>query len=174
MYKKWLPTWYSSSIHNINYDLLLSKGIKIIFSDLDNTIAPYNVEKPTQKEKDLINKLKKKNFKIIIISNNNIKRVDLFTKDLEVDSIANCKKPLTSKIKKYLELNNIKLDECVVIGDQIATDIWVANNLKVKSILVEPVQKRESIQSYLNRKLDKSIRKRLVKKELLNSIERSE
>ena len=44
MFKKFCPTWYSSSIHLIDLDFLLSNGIKYIICDLDNTIIPYDVK----------------------------------------------------------------------------------------------------------------------------------
>lgn len=41
----YIPDLYQKSIYNINYDLLISRGIKCILFDLDNTLVPVTVKK---------------------------------------------------------------------------------------------------------------------------------
>lgn len=172
MLKKWQPTWYSKSIHTIDFARLRKKRIKNILLDLDNTVVPYNVLVASEIEKYFFEYLKDLGFSITIISNNNEERVSTFCSKLNIPYVYSSKKPLSRKTKQYLKENHLLTDETVLIGDQIITDIWLANNLKVKSILVEPIQVKEAKITFLNRKLDKCIRKRLKKKGRLVSIER--
>ena len=66
MIEKYVPDIYQKSIYYINYDKLYKKGIRCIIFDLDNTISPPFVKKPTKRLKKLFDELKDKGFKIII------------------------------------------------------------------------------------------------------------
>ena len=67
--EKYVPDIYQKSIYTVDYSKLLSRGIKCLLFDLDNTIvAPRSNEMP-EKAKDLFVSLKQKGFKVIIFSN---------------------------------------------------------------------------------------------------------
>lgn len=72
---------YQQKIENINYQKLKKLGIKCLIFDLDNTIALINQDKITDSTKKLLNSLKK-DFKIVIISNNVNKRVKKYADTL--------------------------------------------------------------------------------------------
>lgn len=42
-------------------------------------------------------------------------------------------------------------DNTLFVGDQLFTDIWGANNARIRSILVQPIAKHEEIQIILKR-----------------------
>ena len=75
MLEKFVPDIYQKSIYDINYDTLKKRGIKCLIFDLDNTLVPVTVKKPTKKVSDLFEDLKRKGFKLIIASNSPKKRV---------------------------------------------------------------------------------------------------
>ena len=52
--EKYVPDIYQKSIYNINYDALLSRGIKFLMFDLDNTLAPITLKEPNKKTKELL------------------------------------------------------------------------------------------------------------------------
>jgi len=52
--------------------------------------------------------------------------------------------------------------------------MWCANKVGCKSILVEPIQKKESILTFFNRKIDRRIRKKYKKQGKLVSIMRED
>ena len=55
--EKYVPDMYQKSIHTINYDSLLSRGIKCLLFDLDNTLAPITEKTPNEKIADLENQI---------------------------------------------------------------------------------------------------------------------
>ncbi|GAI13187.1 unnamed protein product [marine sediment metagenome] len=66
-----------------------------------------------------------------------------------------------------------KKSETVVIGDQIFTDICGGNILKLLTILVVPIVKKDSMGTFLHRNFEKIIisfwlRKNIIKKEVGN------
>ena len=127
---------------------------------MDNTLAPYNVELPDERTIEFFKHLKDEGFKVIIVSNNSGKRVATYSKMLDIDCLAGAKKPFASTLRKFLLKNNINLDECVLIGDQMMTDIICANKLNIKCVLTEPLSKEEAFVTFFNRKLDNYFRRK--------------
>lgn len=138
---KFKATIYVKSVFEIDYDFLKKKGIKLLCFDLDNTL-----DRPDQDHleftpgiEELITNLKKE-FEIIIVSNNAIaKRVQIFADYFELPYIAQMHKPFQKKYQENEILNNYPKEQIIFIGDKMATDIIGANMFKAKSILVDPM-----------------------------------
>ena len=80
-----VPDMYQKSIYTINYEKLFEDGIRCLLFDLDNTCVPYVEKVPSQKLKDLFDRLKELGFKVIIFSNATKKRLEPFKNGLVVD-----------------------------------------------------------------------------------------
>ena len=171
---KILPKWYSKSIYDIDLEKLKTLNIKYLLSDLDNTIVGYNIKEPTDKVYQLIKNLKEKGIELIIVSNNNYKRLTKFCSPCSIKFLSSTKKPSSKKLTKFLKENKLCIEECAFVGDQLLTDMWCANKTGCISILVDPLQKKESIFTFINRRIDKRIRKRYAKNGKLNSIMKGE
>ena len=170
---KYLPTWYCKSIYELDLKVLKNLGINYILTDLDNTLAPYNIPLPNENVKNVINQIKNEGFKVIIVSNNTGKRVELFSSGLDVNYISGAKKPFTSVIKKYLNENKIDVNDCVLIGDQLMTDIKCANKLNCKCVLTEPLVEKEALVTFINRRIDRYYRKKYDISNTCKRIDRS-
>lgn len=157
---KFKPIWYQRSVFDINYDLLKKKGLKLIIFDLDNTISKIGEKTPSNKVKELFNKLSK-DFEIIIASNSHKRRVETFCKDLNCFYFANMLKPTKKLYRKVLNSKFIKKEEMCIIGDQLMTDMLLGNRLKIMTILVDPMGKKDLKITSLNRVLEKKIMKRI-------------
>ena len=77
------PSIYKKSIYDINYGLLKEKGIKCLIFDLDNTLGLISNKRCPDETRELIDKLKK-NFIIVISSNNTRKRLKPYLEELEI------------------------------------------------------------------------------------------
>ena len=157
---KYMPTWFSDSIYTLDLDFLKGQNIRYILVDLDNTLAPYNIPLPDDRTKNLVRQFKEKGFEFIIVSNNNGKRVHLYASNLNVKYVSGALKPFTRNIKKYLANNNMDINECVMIGDQLMTDIKCACRMNCKCVLTNPLSTDESWVTYINRKIDQKYRKK--------------
>ena len=171
---KLLPKWYSKSIYDIDIEKLKSMNIKYLLSDLDNTIVGYDVKEPTSKVLDFIKVLKDNNINLIIVSNNNNKRLTRFCSPCNLKFLSSARKPSSKRISKFLEANKLNISECAFVGDQLLTDMWCANKSGCISILVDPLQKKESIFTFFNRRIDRIIRKKYANKGKLKSIMKGE
>lgn len=166
MIKRFLPNVYSESIFTINYDNLKKKGIKCLLFDLDNTISPAKEVKFYSETKNLINKLKK-DFKIILFSNNFPKRVSKFGDYYSVDIECLSLKPFTYKYRHILRKYGFKSNEVASIGDQLLTDIQGGNKMKITTILVNPISEIDETETLLNRQIEKKIFKIFEEKDYL-------
>lgn len=168
------PSTYVNSILDIDLDELKNQGIKLIICDLDNTLVPHFRKFPTNSSIKFIESVKNHQFEFVIISNNTEKRVKFFAEKLGVkeDYIANAKKPFPKKTKKFLEekfKGKYKNSEIVIIGDMIITDIFVANILRINSILVPPLLEPEKFMNKILSFTEKKVFKRLSRENLITT-----
>ena len=166
MIKRFLPKIYSESIFTIDYKALKEKNIKCLLFDVDNTITPAKEEKLCKETKKLFDKLKK-DFKIILFSNNFPKRIQKFGDFYGVDIECLCVKPFSYKYKKVLKKYGYKKSEVASIGDQLLTDIKGGNKVNITTILIEPVSHIDETETWLNRKIETVIFKKFENKKLL-------
>ena len=110
-------------------------------------------------------KLLKIGYRIYIVSNNGKKRVSRFVKEFKVNGyITYARKPFKKKLNHFIQKEQLKKEEIILIGDQLLTDIACANRLGVTSILVQSIsRKSEKWYTKLNRLREKKILKQLEK-----------
>jgi HAD superfamily phosphatase (TIGR01668 family) len=168
------PKVYVDSVCNIDLKKLKEiKKIEGIIIDLDNTLVAWGQNEVSQKNIDWVNEAKKLGLKICIVSNTNSKRVAKLAKIFDVPYHSKYFKPFSVAFYNGLKILDTKKSETVVIGDQIFTDMWGGNRLKLLTILVSPIVKRDSIGTFLHRNLEKIIisswlRKDKIKREIGN------
>ena len=164
------PKVYVDSVYNIDLKKLKkTKKIKGIIIDLDNTLVAWGKKEISQKIIDWVNEAKKLELKICIVSNTNSKRVAELAKILDIPYHSKYFKPFSVAFNNGLKILDTKKSETAVIGDQIFTDIWGGNRLKLLTILVTPIVKKDSIGTFLHRNLEKIIisfwiRRSIIKK----------
>ena len=164
--KKFYPSMYKENVYDVNYKLLKEKGIKCLIFDLDNTLVLADQIKVDDKTKKLIDKLKK-DFRVVIISNNTKKRVEFIAKELGCIYVASAKKPLTFGYNKIKNKYNYKKKEMATIGDQIVTDILGGNTFGITTVLVDPLGKKDLKVTYLNRVIERKILENFAKKNIM-------
>ena len=170
MNKKLIPTYVSNSIYEIDFNKIKDLGIKYLFVDLDNTLASPYVYIPNEETINLVNKIKEKGFKMFILSNNHEERVAKYAKPLDVSYLYEVKKPSIKKISKFVKENNIDPNLSLSIGDQVMTDVLMANKMNFKVILVNPLTKKDELITFIPRMLDTHFRKKMKKKNLLKEL----
>jgi len=162
----YVPDIYQKDIYTINYETLLSRGIKCLIFDLDNTLVTILESVPRPETKDLFKKLKKMGFKIYIASNSIKTRVKPFHEELKVDYICNVRKPHPEKIGELVKSIKYGLDEIAMIGDSMTDDVVCGNTIGVTTILLDQISKKEYPLARLRRIKEKKIQKKLRDKDL--------
>ena len=168
MLKKFIPDYYFKSVYDIPYDELYNSGIRLILTDLDNTLISYNETLPNDKLFELKKKIESMGFEFIIVSNSHKSRVDNFAKAYDIKYHKFSTKPLKRGIKKtikHLASRQYNNDEIILLGDQLMTDVLGGKRCKIKVGLVEPIDKGSDIKATrLNRSIERFFLKRVKKK----------
>ena len=156
MFKKFRPDMDVKSVYDIDFDSLLSEGIKGIIFDIDNTLVAHDA--PCTKESDeLVKSLTDKGFKLYILSNNDEDRVKLFIQNVYIDYIYKSGKPSAKNYLVAFEKMGLKKEEVVAIGDQLFTDCLGAKNAGIKFSRVGIVSKKEPPHIKLKRIIEKPV-----------------
>ena len=164
------PNIYVKNFRDININMLEKYNIKLIICDLDNTLTPHFNHLPSLESIKFVDKIKNNGLYFVLASNNIKKRTKAFAEKLKPhDVMWLAFKPFTFKIKKIIKKYKVKPEEILFIGDQFLLDIFCANLIGAKSILVLPKfdfsDKRTSISSFT----EKFIYQKLQHKNMLNS-----
>ena len=146
-----------------NYKELKTEGIKCLIFDLDNTLGLISHKNCPDDTKELINKLKK-DFIVIIISNNTRKRLKPYLEELGIDGVAWSMKPSIKGLIRVKAKYKLKKKEMCIIGDQIVTDVLAGNRYHIKTILVDPLGEKDLKITGLNRKIESRIVKHYEKR----------
>lgn len=164
---KFIPDEFHDTFFDIDFKELYQKGYRVILTDLDNTLITYEESKITDKILKKLDSLEKIGFELFIVSNNHQIRIDAFLEGTSYSGIGQARKPLTSGIKKALKLSEREyfLDEIVIIGDQLMTDVYGANRYGAYSVLVNPIKRKtEKWYTRFNRKIESKMLKEIETK----------
>lgn len=163
-YQKCIPHRYDVSIFDIDYKRLKKQGTKALFFDLDNTIIGYDQVKLSEHHFELIKTLQN-DFSLVVLSNTSYSRVSRALEGLEVPFIFHATKPLKRGFKKACKQADVAPSEVVMIGDQLMTDVFGANRMKISTILVKSVKRKsDRWMTKMNRFFERIVLKKIQKK----------
>ena len=100
MLEKFKPTWMVKNIYQVSPQELRAKGIRAVFSDLDNTLIAWNNPDGTPELRRWIDELHAAGIPLIVISNNSKQRVAKATASLDLPFISRALKPLSFGITR--------------------------------------------------------------------------
>ncbi len=137
--KHWFkPDMALCGIAEIDPMWLKSAGIRCVFLDLDNTLAPWDDRRITPDCENFIGGLRGAGLHPIILSNNRPERVRDFAERIGVDYEGKARKPLPFGFLRAQRRFGYPSGVCAMVGDQLMTDIWGANMRGMMSVLVNP------------------------------------
>ncbi len=157
------PGFYYEKIIDIEICFFKRNNIECILLDIDDTIAQHDSPKLIPGFRSWLGEILANNIKVVLVSNNYKSRVQFIAKRLNLPFIYSSFKPTPLGIIRALNIVSCNKDKCILIGDQIFTDILGANIYGIKSILVDPVGVKKSLISKVKRWVEKPIRKNLKK-----------
>lgn len=156
MLERFYPDEYLDSTYVIDFERLAKEGCRGLIFDIDNTLVPHGAP-ADERAKALFQRLKRLGYQCCLLSNNQLPRVEMFNKDVQVHFIENAHKPSIKNYRKAMELMGTDEKNTIFIGDQIFTDIYGAKRAGLRTILVKPIHPKEEIQIVLKRYLEKIV-----------------
>ena len=121
-------------------EYLQSRGITLLLSDLDFTLAAKKTRRPDQPLRDWIAALDRAGIRFMIVSNNRSgSRVTEFCADLGVSYQGRAGKPSTRGLEAAMARAATDRTHTAMLGDKLLTDMLAANRAGVLALMVEPV-----------------------------------
>ena len=119
---------------------LKERGITLLLSDLDFTLAAKKTRRPDQNLQNWISALSDEGITFMIVSNNRSgKRVTEFCADLGVPYQGHARKPSPSGLEAAMKRAGAAKEHTAMLGDKLLTDMLAANRAEVLALMVEPV-----------------------------------
>jgi len=138
------PEKIYASLDEMPWDRLSEEGIKTALIDFDNTLGPDHATEPEEFSYKCIEKIKKQGIRCCLVSNAKSDRSAKIAEMLGISCVTFAKKPTTSGVLKAISLMESAKEECVMVGDQIFTDVIAGNMSGVRTFMVERLHKKES------------------------------
>lgn len=168
MIKKLIPDYYFKSIYDIPLEELYQKGIRLILTDLDNTLISYGQTDPDEKLFEFKRKIIDLGFEFILVSNSRKNRVDHFALLYDIPYVKFSTKPLKRGIKRAIKKvakKKYENNQIILLGDQLMTDVLGGKRCKINVALIEPIDKRTDILSTrINRGMESFFLRRIKKR----------
>ena len=119
---------------------LKEKGVTLLLSDLDFTLAAKKTRRPDQPLRDWIAELADNGIDFMIVSNNRSgRRVTEFCADLGVPYQGHAGKPSPKGLEAAMDRAGRDRAHTAMLGDKLLTDMLAANRAGVLALMVEPV-----------------------------------
>ena len=124
----------------ITPEYLQSRGITLLLSDLDFTLAAKKTRRPDQPLRDWIAALDCSGIRFMIVSNNRSgSRVTEFCADLGVSYQGRGATTSTRGLEAAMARAGTDRGHTAMLGDKLLTDVLAARRAGVLSLMVEPV-----------------------------------
>ena len=135
-----IPDRVAACYAEITPDYLKERGITLLLSDLDFTLATKKTRRPDQPLRDWIEALDRAGIRFMIVSNNRSgTRVTEFCAELGVPYQGHAGKPSTRGLEAAMARAGADRDHTAMLGDKLLTDVLAARRAGVLSLMVEPV-----------------------------------
>lgn len=155
----YIPAQVAGSLATVPFAELKAAGVNVLFIDLDNTLATYDEPVPGSATRALLAELAGLGFTVVIFSNNCKRRVKRFCAGLEVEFVSMAMKPFKRRLlRMWRRLGKPDKQTVRLIGDQMLTDVLVANRAGFPAILVKSLARSsEKWYTRLNRRSEARI-----------------
>lgn len=134
------PEYYASCITEIKESFLQQLHIKAIWLDIGNTISLVDDPLPTPDAEAWIRQMQASGYILGVVSNNDPPRVEPFARSLGLYFRAHAQKPSPDGYRSLAQEVGAAPEECLVVGDQLFTDILGGNHAGMHTVAVPPLR----------------------------------
>lgn len=153
---RWCPDQMAIKVTDISAESLLTNGFEAVLLDIDNTIIPWQGMVIPEAVHKWVGTLVQSGIKVCLVSNTHRpKRLLALSQSLGVVHVPHAAKPRRRGLRQALDVLGVDIDKAVMIGDQVFTDIWAGNRMRMNTILVQPIDSREFFGTKISRALEK-------------------
>lgn len=162
------PDDFAESVFHIDLDRLKERGISGMILDLDNTLLEWGNDHIPPMAYEWVAKAREKGFSMCIASNSMATRVEQIAQRLGIPAIPKAVKPRKKPFRQALEILRLRPAQVAVVGDQMFTDVLGGNRMRLYTILINPVSRRELRTTRMVRRVERRVIARLHRKGYLS------
>lgn len=133
---------------------LLRLHLTHVLLDLDNTLRRRDNDEVPLEVRAWLTHVQQKGIKPCILSNNFHENVFAVARELDIPIVAKAMKPLSSGFKRALALVEGSVEDSVMVGDQLFTDVVGAHLVGMPAYLVAPLVDVDLKHTQLVRKVE--------------------
>ncbi len=145
MFKSLVPDCYAEHVEYYDSQFFLSRGIRGVLFDIDNTLEPYANATPSDKTLAYLKSLADAGIQYGFVSNNNQERVEKFNANIGAFASWKSNKPSGKALERARIQFKLDKSEMAMIGDQLLTDVWAGKRYGILALLTVPCCKKEAI-----------------------------
>lgn len=160
------PAYYANHILEITPEFIRACGCSAVLADIDNTLSHVDAPDATPEGIRWMQSLKDAGIAFGFISNNDPPRVEPFAEKYGAAFFCHAQKPMPNGYYKLAERLGKPISECMLVGDQLFTDVLGGNNAGMCTIIVTPLCEEEDPLDFRKRR---RLEKLLLKLDLLLS-----
>lgn len=149
--------FHLKSVLDINKEFVEKNDVRALILDMDNTLSLHGEPAEEEGVMEWLNEMRRLDVRMMVVSNNNVKRVAPLAKKLRLKFTANGLKPLTFGVERALKKMGRGRKYTLVVGDQIFTDILAGNLAGMRTVLVEPFQMENIWYIKMKRKIEEKL-----------------
>lgn len=151
-----LPDRYLKRISDIDIQKdLINAGYKFVLLDVDNTILTRDESVVPDDVQKWLAKARKAGLKFCLVSNDWHKNVVELANEIKLPIVVKSLKPLPAAFYRARKKIGANKQNCIMIGDQLMTDVFGAHVVGLKCILVQPLVEKDLIHTLMLRKIEK-------------------
>ena len=138
------PEKFYDSLAVMPWAEFAGQGIKTALLDFDNTLGPDRATEPEEYSYKCVKMIQDTGIRCCLVSNAKSGRSSKIAEMLGIPCVTFAGKPGTSGVLKAIKLMESAPEECIMVGDQIFTDVIAGNRSGVRTFMVERLHKREA------------------------------
>ena len=159
-----VPDLILNTYDELTVEFLQKNNISALILDVDNTLIPYEENKPRPAVVAWLNDLTAAGIKVAFVTNNHKSRLDSFNETLGFPAFHDSCKPFLKNMRKAMQAMGASVETTANIGDQIFTDTWAGRRLGVRTFLVPPIKDKRDVFTRFKRLLEKPFKKAYYKR----------
>ena len=158
IFKAMKPERVYENLTKIPWGELYGEGIKTALLDFDNTLGKDHATAPEEFSFKCEKMIEEQGIRCCLVSNAKSDRSAKIAEKLGIPVVTYANKPGTSGVLKAIKLMESTPDQCVMVGDQVFTDVIAGNRSGVRTFMVEKIYKSEIWYVLLKRPFEKLVR----------------
>ena len=141
--RRFFPMYYARGVADVTPEFIRGCGCDALLLDIDNTVSHVDAPEATKEAEAWLQTLRQAGLPVAFVSNNDPERVEPFARRYGAQFVSHAQKPRREGYDRAAAALGRAPQRCLVVGDQLFTDILGGNNAGMKTVIVSPLCEEE-------------------------------